>query len=153
MNPFDLKTALLARHAQHVVLVHFPIALTMTAIVFEWLAVWKPGPRSETLSSAAYWNLTVAAATSVAAVVTGVLAWQWQLDGAPLKGTLLLHAAFGGASGGGILLLWWLRHRQPRRSASSPGLVYFALTAIILVIVAMTGHLGGFVSGVNAAGN
>lgn len=24
MNPFDLKAALLAKHAQHVVLVHFP---------------------------------------------------------------------------------------------------------------------------------
>lgn len=85
--------------------------------------------------------------------MTGVLAWQWQLNGAPLKGTLLLHAALGGASGGGILLLWWLRHRQRGRSASSPGLVYLALTAIVLVIVAMTGHLGGFVSGVSSAGN
>src|SRR5947209_4088446 len=27
MNPFDLKTVLLAKHAQHVVLIHFPIAL------------------------------------------------------------------------------------------------------------------------------
>src|ERR1700683_38525 len=153
MNPFDLKSALLAKHAQHVVLVHFPIALTITAIVFEWLAACRPGPRSQALSSAAYWNLTVAAATSVGAGVTRVLAWQWQLDGAPLKGTLLLHAVLGGASGGGILLLWWLCHRQQRRSATSPGLVYLALTAIVLVIVAMTGHLGGFVSGLNSAGN
>jgi hypothetical protein len=27
VNPFDLKTVLLAKHAQHVVLIHFPIAL------------------------------------------------------------------------------------------------------------------------------
>ena len=27
VNPFDFKTALLAKHAQHVVLIHFPIAL------------------------------------------------------------------------------------------------------------------------------
>jgi hypothetical protein len=26
-NPFDIKTAILAKHAQHVVLIHFPIAL------------------------------------------------------------------------------------------------------------------------------
>jgi hypothetical protein len=26
-NPFDLKTVVLAKHAQHVVLIHFPIAL------------------------------------------------------------------------------------------------------------------------------
>ena len=29
VNPFDLKAALLAKHAQHVVLIHFPIALFM----------------------------------------------------------------------------------------------------------------------------
>ena len=27
VNPFDTKSLLLARHAQHVVLIHFPIAL------------------------------------------------------------------------------------------------------------------------------
>ena len=27
INPFDIKSALLAKHAQHVVLIHFPIAL------------------------------------------------------------------------------------------------------------------------------
>jgi uncharacterized membrane protein len=153
MTPFDLKSALLAKHAQHVVLVHFPIALTITAIIFEWLAAWRPGPRSMALLGAAYWNLTVAAATSVAAVATGLLAWQWQLEGIPLKGTLLLHALFGGASAGGILLLWWLRFRQRDQSGGSPGRVYFAFTLVALVLVAMTGHLGGFVSGVNSAGN
>jgi uncharacterized membrane protein len=114
------------------------------------LATWTA---EQALVAAAYWNLTVAAATSVAAVATGLLAWQWQLEGTPLKGTLLWHALFGGASAGGILLLWWLRFRQRRRSGGSPGLVYFALTVIAFVLVAVTGHLGGFVSGVNSAGN
>jgi uncharacterized membrane protein len=152
-SPFDLKSAFLAKHAQHVVLVHFPIALTITAIVFEWLAAWKRGPGAHALVGAAYWNLTTAAATSVAAVATGVLAWQWQLEGTTLKGTLLLHALFGSASAGGIVLLWWLRFRQRSRSGNSPDLVYFALTAIVLLLVAVTGHLGGFVSGVNSTGN
>src|SRR5439155_26701628 len=31
VNPFDLKTVLLAKHAQHVVLIHFPIALFIAA--------------------------------------------------------------------------------------------------------------------------
>jgi uncharacterized membrane protein len=34
VNPFDLKTVLLAKHAQHVVLIHFPIALFITAAAF-----------------------------------------------------------------------------------------------------------------------
>ena len=152
-SPFDLKSAFEAKHAQHVVVVHFPIALTITAILFEWLAALKPGPRAEVLIDAAYWNLTVAAATSVAAVATGLAAWQWQLEGAPITGTLLLHALFGGASTSGILLLWWLRFRERRPSDNSPGLAYVALTVIVLLLVAVTGHLGGFVSGINSTGN
>jgi hypothetical protein len=30
VSPFDIRTVLLAKHAQHVVLVHFPIALFAT---------------------------------------------------------------------------------------------------------------------------
>jgi uncharacterized membrane protein len=149
-SPFDLKAALLAKHAQHVVFVHFPIALTITAIAFEWLAAWKPGTQAAALADAAFWNLTAAAVMSVAAVATGLLAWQWQLEGAPLRGTLLLHALFGGATAGAILVLWWMRARQRSRSVSSPGRLYFALTVIAFVIITMAGHLGGFVSGVNA---
>jgi len=32
LNPFDLKTALLPRHAQHVVLIHFPLALFIAGV-------------------------------------------------------------------------------------------------------------------------
>jgi len=41
INPFDLKSALLANHAQHVVLVHFPIALFISSVLFDLLAIWK----------------------------------------------------------------------------------------------------------------
>jgi uncharacterized membrane protein len=149
---FDLKSAILAKHAQHVVLVHFPIALTTAAIVFEWLAAWRSGPRATALAAAAYWNLTFAAATVVATIATGLLAWQWQLEGAPLRGPLLLHALFGGASGVAIVLLWWLRFRERNRQPRSPGRLYLALTVVAFIIITVTGHLGGFVSGVNAAG-
>ena len=151
-SPFDLESALFAKHAQHVVLVHFPIALTSVAIVFEWIAAWTSGPRAAALSEAAYWNLTAAAAAAVPTIATGLLAWQWQLEGASLRGTLLLHAVFGAAGGGGILLLWWLRFRQRSRRLSSPGGVYVALTVLVFGIITVAGHLGGFVSGVNAAG-
>ena len=35
VNLFDLKTALLAKHAQHVVLIHFPVALFIAAVAFD----------------------------------------------------------------------------------------------------------------------
>ena len=38
VNPFDPKTVLLAKHVPHVVLIHFPIALFITAVVFDFVA-------------------------------------------------------------------------------------------------------------------
>ena len=38
-NPFDIATVVLAKHAQHVVLIHFPIALFITAVAFDYLAL------------------------------------------------------------------------------------------------------------------
>jgi len=37
LHPFDLKAALFAKHAQHVVLIHFPIALFIAA----WLLILR----------------------------------------------------------------------------------------------------------------
>jgi uncharacterized membrane protein len=71
MNPFDLKAALLARHAQHVVLIHFPIALFITSVAFDVTAFWKG---SRTLATAAYYNLFAAAVSALPAVATGLLA-------------------------------------------------------------------------------
>ena len=33
MSPWDIRAALLAKHAQHVVLIHFPIALCLTGVL------------------------------------------------------------------------------------------------------------------------
>jgi len=41
MNPFDLKSVLLAKHAQHVALVHFPIALIFISVAFDLLSLRK----------------------------------------------------------------------------------------------------------------
>ena len=86
MNPFDLRSALLARHAQHVVLIHFPIALFLVAVAFDILAVWA---NKDAWRQFAYLNLTLAALAVIPTVLTGVAAWQWQLEGQRLKGILL----------------------------------------------------------------
>jgi uncharacterized membrane protein len=40
LHPFDIKAALLAKHAQHVVLIHFPIALFIAGVPFDFTAQW-----------------------------------------------------------------------------------------------------------------
>jgi uncharacterized membrane protein len=110
-----MRSALLARHAQHVVLVHFPIALFISSVAFDLLAI---GKRNRFLAKAAYYNLIGAATTALAAVVTGVLAWQLVFEGGRLRGNLRLHLGLGVSSTLSIWILTWWRTRQERKPCS-----------------------------------
>jgi uncharacterized membrane protein len=145
-NPFDLKAAFLQGHAQHPVIIHFPIALFIASAVFELLAVWRKQP---VFASVAYYNLLGAALTVPLAIATGLGAWRWQLEGATLKGNLLLHMICALTSALLIFFLYWMRARL-RAKGISPGLAYFAVTLLALMMVTLTGHLGGILSGVEA---
>jgi uncharacterized membrane protein len=148
VNPFDLKTALLAKHAQHVVLIHFPIGLFITAVAFDLIAQWT---KRRGLAQAAYFNLLAAAISTVPVLVTGLLAWQFQLEGQRLKGILLLHLVLACISTVMIWLVWWVHFRARRKTAHLPS-YRLALEVLAAGIVALTGHLGGFLSGVNLPG-
>ncbi|HEX3091505.1 MAG TPA: DUF2231 domain-containing protein [Candidatus Angelobacter sp.] len=146
MNPFDLKSVLLARHAQHVVLIHFPIALFLVSVACDFAAQWK---RAAVFATVAYFNLSVAAFSSVPVVATGLMAWRWQLEGQRLKGTLLLHLLLGLASTVLIWLVWWV-HFQGRKPERTLPMYRLPLEIVAAGVVALTAHLGGFLSGVNA---
>jgi uncharacterized membrane protein len=148
VNPFDLKTVFLAKHAQHVVLIHFPIALFISAVGFDLMAQWT---KRRGLADAAYYNLLVAAISTVPVLATGVLAWQFQLEGQKLKGVLLLHLVFACVSSLLIWLVWLVHFRVRRRTAVLPS-YRLALEFLGVGLVALTGHLGGFLSGVNGPG-
>ena len=147
VNPFDLKTVLLAKHAQHVVLIHFPIALFITAVAFDLIALTKRRGFADT----AYYNLLVAAISTLPVLATGILAWQFQLDGQKLKGILLLHLVLACVSSVMIWLVWWVHFRARRRAEVLPN-YRLALALLGVGLVALTGHLGGFLSGVNGPG-
>jgi uncharacterized membrane protein len=145
VNPFDVKTVLLAKHAQHVVLIHFPIALLIAAVAFDVMA---HRTKRRNLSDAAYYNLFMAAISIPLVIVTGILAWQFQLEGQKLKGVLLLHLALACASSGLIWLACWLHFRNRRRPEALPG-YRFAIEVLAVALVTLTGYLGGFLSGLN----
>ena len=145
VNPFDPRTVLLAKHAQHVVLVHFPIALFLTAAIFD--LVYGLTKRRE-FADAAYYNLTGAAIAVFPVVVTGVLAWRFQLDGQKIKGVLLLHFVLAAISSALICGVWARRFRV-RQSARGPVAIDYAVEIAATVAIALTAHLGGFLSGVN----
>ena len=148
VNPFDIKAALFAKHAQHVVLIHFPIALFITAVAFDLIAQWT---KRRGVADAAYYNLLVAAISTLPVLATGLLAWQFQLEGQKLKGTLLLHVLLACVSSLMIWLVWWVHFHARRRTIKLPN-YRLALEFLAVGLVALTGHLGGFLSGVNLPG-
>ncbi|HTQ95156.1 MAG TPA: DUF2231 domain-containing protein [Candidatus Acidoferrum sp.] len=145
INPFDPRTALLAKHAQHVALIHFPIALFIVGVIFDALGAWT---KRELFASAAFLNLSAAAFTVPFAVFTGILAWQLQLEGERLKGILLYHLLAALVSAVIILASWWV-HFRARRGGIGLGAWRFSFEFMGIGMVALTGHLGGFLSGVN----
>ncbi len=145
VNPFDVKTALLAKHAQHVVLIHFPIALFITAVAFDAIAQWT---KRSGLADTAYYNLLVAAISTLPVLATGIVAWQFQLDGQKLKGILFLHLVLACFSSVMICLVWWVHFRARRRAEVLPS-YRLAVELLGVGLIGLTGYLGGFLSGVN----
>src|SRR6202043_786215 len=135
VNPFDLKTALLAKHAQHVVLIHFPIALFIAAVAFDLIAHFT---KRRGLTDAAYYNLLAAALSTLPVLATGLLAWQFQLEGQKLKGILLLHLVLACVSTVMIWLVWWVHYRARRKTVFLPS-YRLALEFLAIVAVALTG--------------
>ena len=146
MNPFDIKSIVLAKHAQHVVLIHFPIALFLIGVAFDVVA---GRTKNSALARAASYNLIAAAIFTFPVLVTGLLAWHFALGGTKLKGILLLHLVLGGTAS---VLMWivgllhFRANREPDRHLPAYRLPIEFLTA---VLVALTAHLGGILSGVN----
>src|SRR5271166_2305468 len=154
INPFDIKSALLAKHAQHVVLIHFPIALFFAAVAFDYAAQWtrnrtKYQAKSPTLAAAAYFNLLLAAISALPVVASGLAAWQWALEGQKLKGILRMHLVFGCISSVLIWIVFWIHRRVQRSPRPSLPNYRLPIEALAVLIVGLTGHLGGFLSGVN----
>src|SRR5205823_7484301 len=83
-----------------------------------------------------------AAATIPFAIATGLGAWRWQLEGAVLKGNLRLHLICALTSASLIFILCWMRSRL-RAKGMAPGTVYVAVTFLALMMITLTGHLGG----------
>lgn len=146
MNPFSIRETLLAKHAQHVVLIHFPIAVFLTGVAFDFIAQLT---KRSALAAAAYYNFLVAAISTPFVVATGLLAWQLQLEGQRLKGILLQHLVLGIVSTVMIWLVWYIHFRSRRQSEQALPFYRLPIEFLAVAVVAITGHLGGYLSGVN----
>ena len=146
MHPFDLRSAIFAKHAQHVVLIHFPIALFLTGVAFDLMSVWV---HRKDLETVAFWNLTIAAVMVIPAALTGLAAWQLEFEGRALRGLLRLHLLLGLTSLTLILAVWAVHYRHWRRPDRSLSQYRWLIEGLGAAVLGATAHLGGFLSGVN----
>lgn len=146
ISPFDIKTIVLAKHAQHVVLIHFPIALFVSGVGFD---LFSRGKRASQLANAAYLNLSIAAVSVFPVIVTGLLAWQFVLDGKRIKGLLLWHLLAASAATLLILTSWWMHWRARKSESQFLPSYRIPLELLGVASIGLTAHLGGFLSGVN----
>lgn len=86
----QLFTTIFETHPWHVPMVHFPIALSGAALLFLLLALWQ---RNELLERAAFYNISLAAVTTVLAGVTGYRDYIVRYEGdAPYANTKIFLA-------------------------------------------------------------
>jgi uncharacterized membrane protein len=149
VNLFGIKTVLLAKHAQHVVLIPFPVAVLTVAVAFNYCAHCA---NNRLLAAAVYFNLLLTAVFTVPVVATGLIARQLALEGQKLEGILLMHLVLGCITSVLIWLVFWIHLRVRRHPEESLPRYRLSLEAVAVLLVGLTGHLGGFLSGVNGPG-
>jgi uncharacterized membrane protein len=139
---FSLKALLFAKHSQHIILIHFPIALFITAILFEILALLRKDAMMRKVSD---YNLTAAAVSSTFAFISGFIAWERLYDNGFPRGLGLYHMIGAGATVSLLFTLIFLRRgtkeNQPR------GKAFWLVTVLAVAAILFTAHLGGVLSG------
>jgi|GEM_PF-287420 len=131
---------LLEVHPLHTLMVHFPIALTASALFFILLALWR---HNDTLEKVAFANIALATVSTLAAGITGYLDNNNTYDGvapnAPVKIILASVLFFI------TLLITVSRWQKPDLFHSSARLPYVAGYFVSFAIVAVLGFLGGVI--------
>jgi len=121
----------------HKLIIHFPIALTIVAAIYDSWAAYSKKPE---FHEAGYGLSLWASVSALAAIVTGL-----QLAGVTRvePGVITGHAGFGIASGIAVTALAVVRysaHAREQRGYWMPWLVLEIGAAALIVATAITGH-------------
>ena len=127
----------------HVVLVHFPIALALAAVLGDvlWI-IW----RKDFFRSAALYCLILAALAAIPTVVTGDLHLDAQQYSADFQSVAVKHKDLGIASMCVLLAAALVRTLRKNRPKGWWLGVYVVLIAAAGALVCLTGHFGGQLS-------
>lgn len=125
-------------HPLHPVVVHFPIALLITAILFEAL---EPVLKRDFLREASTWLLGLGFLGGLVAAATGVLAEEAAEDGGVPKSAIETHESLAFAALAVFALLIVIRWLQ--RTRRIPITVFLGIGLVGVVLIGLTGYFGG----------
>ena len=133
--------------AYHVVLVHFPIALWMTATLAILLRAFSDGALAKAVDRALVPLLTIGLISGVAAFAIGHLVWPWEtISSTPVGRNHVLLASWTVAYWALLLAIRWLRGEAVWKGALRWIMAGLALLGSFLLGV--TGTLGGHLAGI-----
>lgn len=133
--------------AYHVVLVHFPIALWMTAtLAILWRAI-SDGPVALAIDRALVPLLTISLVSGIAAMAVGLMVWPWDaVSTSPMGRNHILLAIWTIAYWALMLATRWI---QGEAIWDGPGRWVMAGLAILgSGLLGITGTLGGHLAGI-----
>jgi uncharacterized membrane protein len=124
----------------HPMLVHFPIALFITSVLFDVLGAWLT---RESLRESALWLLVLGVLTGLAAFASGDLAAEAAEKAGVAESLIEIHEHLAGATVGifGALLAWRLLLRN--RFSPRTRIAYLMVAIVGLGLLGATGHYGG----------
>ena len=146
MHPFNLREALLAKHAQHVVLIHFPIALCIAGVTFDFVAYFTKRsalPRPPTTTSSWPRSATVPGRCDRSTCLA------IPARRATTEGNTVATLAAGVTSSAMICVIWYVHFRSRRAPEQKLPRYCLAIELVAMGLIALTAHLGGYLSGVN----
>ena len=133
--------------AYHVVLIHFPIALWMTATLAILLRAVSDGPLAMAVDRALVPLLAVGLVLGVAAYVVGLLVWPWEtISSTPLGRNHVLLATWTLAYWALLLATRWIQGE-----AVWDGVTRWVMAGLAIlgsVLLGITGTLGGHLVGI-----
>lgn len=129
---------LVPKNGFHPAIVHFPIALLIAGLMFDFVGVIL---KQRTLLYAGWYNLVLSTFSALGGIASGFLAIT--LLKVPYKGMIFNHMLLALATTFVMFIMVILRVHQHDKMTAPTRVLYYLLALAAFVMISWTGHLGG----------